>query len=366
MSAITQTQKVKRPFSLRGTWWVTVLMAAFALLAAYWLLNLVINWRCESSCVISTLSQTIRLATPIAFAALTGLLCERSGIVNIGIEGQMLMGAMVGYAVNLFSFQFFKQYMDAAAAGNLSRILAVFAGVLATVLLGLLLAVVSIKYKTDQIIGGTVINILSMGVTGYAYRQFLSQNLPPGPGTFPFMPIPLLSKIPVIGPILFNQKPLTYVMLILVVVIHYMLYFTPWGLRMRSVGEHPRAADTLGIDVNRMRYISVILGSMVAGLGGVWFTLEAVDVFSPLMTNGLGFIGLAAMIFGKWNPFGALIGALIFGLGSSVTSTISIFRPDIPSQIPQMLPYVLTIIVLTGVIGRAFPPAAENKPYEKQ
>jgi len=155
-------------------------------------------------------------------------------------------------------------------------------------------------------------------------------------------------------------------MLILVVVIHYMLYFTPWGLRMRSVGEHPRAADTLGIDVNRMRYISVILGSMVAGLGGVWFTLEAVDVFSPLMTNGLGFIGLAAMIFGKWNPFGALIGALIFGLGSSVTSTISIFRPDIPSQIPQMLPYVLTIIVLTGVIGRAFPPAAENKPYEKQ
>jgi simple sugar transport system permease protein len=175
-----------------------------------------------------------------------------------------------------------------------------------------------------------------------------------------------LSSIPIIGPILFTQKPLTYIMLILVVLIHYMLYFTPWGLRVRSVGEHPRAADTLGINVFKTRYISVVLGSILAGLGGVWFTLEAVDVFNPAMTNGLGFIGLAAMIFGKWNPFGALIGALIFGLGTSVTATVSIFRPDIPSQIPQMLPYLLTIIVLTGVIGRSVPPAAENTPYEKQ
>jgi ABC-type uncharacterized transport system permease subunit len=211
-----------------------------------------------------------------------------------------------------------------------------------------------------------VINMLALGVTGYFYRQYLAQNLPPGPGTFQFLPIPVLSQIPILGPILFNQKPLTYVMLILVVFVQYMLFFTPWGLRMRAVGEHPRAADTLGINVFRTRYISVALGSLVAGLGGVWFTLEAVDVFNPGMTNGLGFIGLAAMIFGKWNPFGALIGALIFGLGSSVTSIVSIFRPDIPSQIPQMLPYLLTIIVLTGVVGRAIPPAAENTPYDKQ
>jgi simple sugar transport system permease protein len=175
-----------------------------------------------------------------------------------------------------------------------------------------------------------------------------------------------LSSIPIIGPILFTQKPLTYIMLILVVFIHYMLYFTPWGLRMRSVGEHPRAADTLGINVFKTRYISVVLGSILAGLGGVWFTLEAVDVFNPQMTNGLGFIGLAAMIFGKWNPFGALVGALIFGLGTSVTSILSFNRPDIPSQIPQMLPYILTIVVLTGVIGRSVPPAAENTVYEKQ
>jgi general nucleoside transport system permease protein len=366
MNTSTPERKEAKRYNLRGAWWVTVLFAALGLYFAYWLLNLVIYNQCEMSCVVSTLQQTFRLATPIAFAALTGLLCERSGIVNIGIEGQMLMAAMVGYAVNLFGFQFLKDFIGVSAAGDWSRWLAVIAGILSTVILGLLLAVVSIKYKTDQIIGGTVINILSLGVTGYLYRQFLAQNLPPGPGTFPIVPIPGLSSIPIIGPILFTQKPLTYIMLILVVFIHYMLFFTPWGLRMRSVGEHPRAADTLGINVFKTRYISVVLGSIVAGLGGVWFTLEAVDVFNPQMTNGLGFIGLAAMIFGKWNPFGALIGALIFGLGTSVTATVSIFRPDIPSQIPQMLPYLLTIIVLTGVIGRAFPPAAENTPYEKQ
>ena len=366
MSTSTHERKEPRRYNLRSAWWVSLLFAIFGLLAAYWLLNLVIAGQCETSCVISTLQQTLRVATPIAFAALTGLMCERSGIVNIGIEGQMLMAAMVGYAVNLFGFQFLKNYIGVAAAGDWSRWLAVIAGIISTIILGLLLAVVSIKYKTDQVIGGTVINILSLGVTGYLYRQFLAQNLPPGPGTFPILPIPGLSSIPIIGPILFTQKPLTYIMLILVVFIHYILYFTPWGLRMRSVGEHPRAADTLGIDVFKMRYISVVLGSILAGLGGVWFTLEAVDVFNPQMTNGLGFIGLAAMIFGKWNPFGALVGALIFGLGTSVTATISIFRPDIPSQIPQMLPYILTIIVLTGVIGRSTPPAAENIPYEKQ
>ncbi|MEI6290277.1 MAG: ABC transporter permease, partial [Chloroflexota bacterium] len=227
-------------------------------------------------------------------------------------------------------------------------------------------AVISIKFKVDQIISGTVINILSIGVTGYVYRQFLAENLPAGPGTFPIIPIPFLSKIPFLGPILFTQKPLTYLMILSMFFIHYMLFYTPWGLRTRAIGEHPRAADTLGVDVNRMRYINVLWGGVLAGMGGLWFTLEGVDVFNPLMTNGLGFIGLAAMIFGKWTPFGSLIGALIFGLGSSVTTTISIFRPDIPSQFPQMLPYILTIIVLTGVVGRAVPPAAGGKVYEKQ
>ena len=346
--------------------WVTILLGLFALGIVWWLGNLVIGGKCDQKCLLDLLAQTLRVATPIAFAALCGVMCERSGIVNIGIEGQMLMAAMVGYAVNLFSYQWLKGFLNIDTAVTISRLLALFLGILATVLLAWLHAVISIKFKVDQIISGTVINILAIGLTGYIYRQFLADNLPAGPGTFPIIPIPWLSKIPIIGTIFFTQKPLTYMMLGLVIFIHYMLFYTPWGLRTRAIGEHPRAADTLGVDVIRMRYINVLWGGALAGLGGLWFTLEAVDVFNPLMTNGLGFIGLAAMIFGKWTPIGSLIGALIFGLGSSVTTTISIFRPDIPSQFPQMLPYILTIIVLTGVVGRAVSPAATGKVYEKQ
>jgi ABC-type uncharacterized transport system permease subunit len=365
----TATNTLARRTALRGArgaWWVTALLIGFGLTATWWLLNLVIGGQCREKCVIDTLAQMFRVATPIAFAAFCGVMCERAGVVDIGIEGKMLMGAMVGYAVNLFAFQALKDSMGIEAAGNLSRWLAVLAGVLSAMLLAALHAVVSIEFKANQIISGTVINILALGVTGYFYRQFLAENLPPGPGTFPIVNIPLLDKIPFLGPILFQQKPLTYIMFILVFAIQYVLFFTPWGLRTRAVGEHPRAADTLGINVFRTRYINVLVGGAIAGLAGVWFTLEAVDVFNPGMTNGLGFIGLAAMIFGKWSPFGALLGALIFGLGNSVTSTISIFRPDIPSQLPQMLPYLLTIIVLTGVVGRAIPPAADGEPYEKQ
>jgi simple sugar transport system permease protein len=227
-------------------------------------------------------------------------------------------------------------------------------------------AVVSIRFKTDQIISGTVINILAIGVTGYMYRQFLAENVPTGPGTFPPLNAPLLADMPIIGPILFQQKPIVYLMLLTAFLLHIVLLYTPWGLRTRAVGEHPKAADTLGVDVLRTRYVNVFIAGLIAGLGGAWFTLEAVDVFNPLMTNGLGFIGLAAMIFGNWMPLGALVGAFIFGLGSSVQATVSLFRPDIPSQFPQMLPYLLTIIVLTGVVGRATPPAADGQPYEKQ
>ncbi len=343
----------------------TILLTAFGLVAAWALLNLVIGGQCDGKCVVDALAQTLRVATPIAFAAFCGVLCERAGVVDIGIEGKMLMAAMAAYSVNLFGFQLLQDALGPVAAGNVSRWLALVMAVASALLLAGLHAVFSIRFKSDQIISGTVINILAIGITGYMYRAFLAENLPAGPGTFPLVPIPLLAEIPVLGPILFHQKPLTYLMLALAVGIYWMLFYTQWGLRVRAVGEHPRAADTLGIDVLRTRYINTLLGGVVAGLGGAWFTLEAVDVFSPLMTNGLGFIGLAAMIFGKWNPFGALLGALLFGLGNSVTATVSIFRPDIPSQIPQMLPYLLTIIVLTGVVGRAVAPAADGQPYEK-
>jgi general nucleoside transport system permease protein len=363
---MTTTTKGPKLRSWRSSPWLTVLLTVTGLVVLWWLLGWVTGRVCDVKCISDNLSSTLRYATPIAFAAFCGLMCERAGVVNIGIEGKMLMAAMVAYAVNLYSFQYFKTQMNLELAGNMSRSLALLMAVLAAVLMAALHAVVSIRFKADQIISGTVLNIMALGVTGYCYRQFLAQNVPAGPGTFPIWNVPGLSQIPILGPVLFQQKLLTYTMLILTLVIHFVLFYTTWGLRTRAVGEHPRAADTLGVNVYFMRYANVLIGGAIAGLGGAWFTLEAVDTFSAGMTNGIGFIGLAAMIFGKWSPLGALGGALIFGLGNSITSTVSIFRADIPSMIPQMLPYLLTIIVLTGVVGRAVAPAADGTPYDKQ
>lgn len=347
---------------------VNIAFGIFTAILIYWVFNAVIGGTCDAQCVMSTLNQAIRYAAPVALAAYCGLMCERAAVINIGIEGMMLMGAMVGYGVNVYAFTAMKSGgMDVVTAGELSRWLALTLAVVSSGLLALLHGVVSIRFKTDQIISGTVINILALGITGYFYRQYLAQNIPPGPGTFQPFDIPLLAQIPVVGPIIFaGQKPIVYFMLVVTLLIHYVLFYTPWGLRTRAVGENPRAADTLGINVFRVRYINVLMGGLLAGFGGAWFTLEAVDVFNPMMTNGLGFIGLAAMIFGNWSPFGALAGALIFGLGNTITTTLSFSRPDIPSQFPQMLPYVLTILVLTGFVGRATPPAADGQPYEKQ
>jgi ABC-type uncharacterized transport system permease subunit len=347
---------------------VTALFTLFGAFFAYLLFNAIIGGQCDARCVTGILNQTVRSAAPIALAAYCGVMCERAGVINIGIEGMMLMGAMVGYLVDVYAFVSLQNSgMDPAVAGGYARIAGLVCAVLSGALLSLLHAVVSIRYKTNQIISGTVINILAVGLTGYVYRQYLAENVPTGPGTFPPFDIPLLSQIPILGSIFFaDQKPIVYLMLVLTLVLHVVLFQTQWGLRTRAVGEHPRAADTLGINVIRTRYINTIVGGLIAGLAGAWFTLEAVDVFNPLMTNGLGFIGLAAMIFGNWSPLGAFVGALIFGLGSSVQATISIFRPDIPSQFPQMLPYIMTMIVLTGVVGRATAPAADGEPYEKQ
>ncbi len=367
-NTIAKATPKRRGLAFNSRQWVTLIFIGVAIVAAFLLFNAIIGGKCDSNCVIQSLNQAIRYAAPIALAAYCGLMCERAAVINIGIEGMMLTAAMVGYGVNVYAFTALKDGgMSVAAAGDASRVLALALAIAASVLLSLLHAITSIRFKADQIISGTVINILALGLTGYLYRQYLAQNIPAGPGTFPPFDIPLLSQIPVVGAILFQgQKPIVYFMLVITVVIHYVLFYTPWGLRTRAVGENPRAADTLGINVIRTRYINVLLGGVLAGFGGAWFTLEAVDVFNPQMTNGLGFIGLAAMIFGNWTPFGALVGALIFGIGNTVTTTISIFRPDIPSQFPQMLPYILTILVLTGFVGRAIPPAADGQPYEKQ
>ena len=301
--------------------------------------------------LVDMLARMVRLATPIVLGALAGILCERSGVVNIAIEGLMLTGACLGF-------------IAAVVVGN-TWIGLLFA-LLASGTLVMLHALLSIRFKTDQIISGTVINILAVGVTGYLRNNVILPLEQQGAGgaALPTIPIPLLSSIPVLGPIFFNHKPITYLMLILVPVMHILLFRTPWGMRTRAIGEHPRAADTMGINVNRMRYMNVFFSGLMAGLAGAWFSLEATFNFDDLMTNGRGFIALAAMIFGKWTPFGSLAGALIFSSSDALQIKIQGFDFALPAQFLQMMPYVITIIVLAGVIGRARPPAAVGQPYD--
>jgi ABC-type uncharacterized transport system permease subunit len=233
--------------------------------------------------------------------------------------------------------------------------------------MGALLAVLAIRYKVNQIIAGTAINILATGLTSYFSSRYL-QSIPElnRPSTFVQFPLPVLSRIPLLGPVLFTNTVPVYLMLILVGAIHVMLFYTRWGLRTRAVGEHPKAADTLGVNVFKTRYINVILGGMVAGLGGAYLVLSSVARFDENMTAGRGFIGLAAMIFGKWNPIGAFAASLIFGFADSLRTNLAILRVPIPSQFLLMAPYLVTMIVLAGVVGRAIPPAADGQPYEKQ
>jgi simple sugar transport system permease protein len=299
------------------------------------------------SVTVAVLASTVRQSTPLVLGALCGLIGERSGVTNIGIEGQMLMSAFTGFLVNVYT-------------GNL--LLAVIAGMLTGALLGSLLAFMSVTLKVDQIIGGTVINILALGLTGYFYAAGLTTQ-----GKLQPIPLGPLAQIPLIGPVLFNHPPITYTTIILVFLVHYVLFHTRWGLRTRSVGEHPRAADTVGINVYKMRYANVIIGGAIAGLAGAFLTLEAVGSFERGMTNGRGFVALAVMIFGKWTPFGAWAAALLFGLASAIQTQLQFGgRIDIPHQFIGMLPYLLTIVVLAGFGGRARPPAAVGTPYEKE
>jgi simple sugar transport system permease protein len=290
-------------------------------------------------------------AVPLTLGALSGVLCERSGVVNIAIEGMMLTGAFVG-----------------ALVGSLTNIwIGLFAAVLAGGALAAVLAVLSIKYKTDQIIAGTVINIFATGITSFLSARFLQKypNLN-DPGRFPTIKIPVLSDIPIIGPIMFQHNIFVYAVFIFLIVITIALYYTRWGLRTRSVGEHPKAADTLGINVFRTRYISVILGGFMAGFGGAYFTLGSVGRFDELMTAGRGFIGLAAMIFGNWNPFGSFSAGLLFGFFDALASKLAILKVPIPSEIMLMFPYIATMVILAGVVGRGHMPAADGQPYEKE
>jgi len=293
------------------------------------------------------LNATLRQSTPLVLGALCGLLCERSGVINIGIEGEMLLSAFVGFLVTV-------------ATRNL--IVGVLAGMTMGALLGLFLAFMSVNLKMDQIIGGTVINILALGLTSFFYQA--GQTIP---GKLPPIELGFLAKLPLLGPVLFRNPPITYTALILVFVVHYALFYTRWGLRTRAVGEHPRAADTVGINVYRMRYMNVIIGGAIAGLAGAFLTLESVGSFERAMTNGRGFVALAVMIFGKWTPLGAWGAALLFGFANAVQTQLQFSGTlQIPHQFIGMLPYVLTIVVLAGFVGRSRPPAAVGQPYETE
>lgn len=292
-------------------------------------------------------------ATPIALAALSGIWSERSGVVNIGIEGMMLAGA--------FTSVVFASVSDSLFVG-------VLAGVLGGMLLALVHAVLSIRFKVDQIVSGTGIIILALGLTSYLQRAVLNiypELNQPGPA-ISAVGIPALWKTPVLGPVLFNQSPIIYTLFLLLAVTHIIMYYTRWGLRIRAVGEHPTAADTLGINVFRTRYISVLVSGAIAGLAGTYMSIGAAGRFNEGMTAGKGFLGLAAMIFGNWNPAGALLGSLIFGFFDSWQGKLAILQVGIAPDLLGMAPYLATMVVLAGIVGRARMPAADGQPYEKQ
>jgi simple sugar transport system permease protein len=241
-------------------------------------------------------------------------------------------------------------------------------GMLTGMMVAALHAVLVIQFKVDQIISGVAVNIVGTGASSFISNRYLQLNAAHmnNSGIFPNIPIPGLVKIPILGPVIFENNIMVYLMLFVVGITFVVLFYTRWGLRTRAVGEHPKAADTLGINVYKTRYVNVILGGMIAGMGGAYFTVGSVGRFDKLMTAGKGFIGLAAMIFGNWNPIGALGSSLIFGFADSLQIKMQILDIPVPTEFLQMAPYIVTIIVLAGLVGRVHPPAADGSPYDKQ
>jgi len=301
--------------------------------------------------LVSMLDATVSSSTPIALGALSGILCERAGVVNIGIEGMLLGGAFSGVVLG----SLFGGWVGLLAATLTGGVLA------------LLLAVLAVHFRVDQIIIGVVINILVLGLTSFLTAQVLVKRpeLNDAP-IFEAIKIPILGDIPVLGPMLFDQTIIVYGMFVLIAVVSFFLFRTRWGLRTRSVGENPKAADTLGVSVARVRYMAVLYGGMVGGFAGAWFTIGTVGRFDEGMTGGRGFIGLAAMIFGAWNPIGAFFAALVFGFFDSLQQKFAVLETPIPSEFLAMAPYLVTIIVVAGLVGRARPPAADGQPYQKE
>jgi len=304
----------------------------------------------QSFSFVGVLVSTVGYSTPIVLGALSGIICERSGIINIAIEGMMLNGAFMAVLV-----------------GSLTNFwVGVLAAMVTSALLAWVLAWLAIRFKVDQVIVGFFINFFVLGLTSFLSKRLLSEH-----SNWNFvdtqkpLEIPLLHNIPLLGPVLFEQTIYVYIAFTAVFVLTWLLFRTRWGLRTRSVGEHPRAADTLGINVVRVRYRNVIIAGGVAGFGGSWFASN-VGQFNPNMTGGRGFIALAVVIVGRWHPIGALCAALVFGLFDSLADKLTLLNTGIPSEFIAMLPYLATIVVVCGFVGRSRGPAAEGQPYESQ
>jgi simple sugar transport system permease protein len=298
------------------------------------------------------LQGALLLSVPLIFGSMAGVLSERSGVVNIAIEGQLLAGAFVSGVVASLTHSTFLGLVVAPLAGCL---------------ISTLLALFAINFAIDQIILGFVLNVLVYGITDFLYKKLLipyQSTWNSGP-TLPALKIPILWKIPIIGPILFDQSIIVYLMYAVIFFINFSLFKTKWGLRTRAVGEHPTAADSVGIKVNRLRFMNVMVAGLVAGLGGAYFTVGGVGAFNKEMTAGKGFIALAALIFGRWTPWGAVSAALLFGFADNLQSVLGIIGTPIPSEFMLMVPYLATVIAVTGFVGRVRAPAADGTPYKR-
>ena len=333
-----------------ATWMIAIAAILFVLSFLIWV---VAGADITTISLASLLAGAVVLAVPLVFGSLSGVLCERAGVVNIAIEGQLLGGAFTAALVSSLTKNAFAGLIAAGIAGAL---------------VSLILALFSIKYVVNQIIVGVVLNVLVSGITGFLFTTVMQEDpeLYNKPVHLPVIDIPGLSAIPVIGPILFKQSVIGYLMYLAVFIVWFGLFKTKWGLRVRAVGEHPKAADTLGIKVNRTRFWNVTLGGIVAGIGGSFFTLVAIDSFTKEISGGRGFIALAAVIFGRWNPIGAFLAALLFGFADNLQVILTIIGTPVPSQFMAMMPYLVTIFAVAGLVGRSRGPAAAGEPYVKE
>ncbi|WEG07951.1 ABC transporter permease [Microbacterium horticulturae] len=328
--------------------WVSIVFAVIAMFAF-------LTWAAQDGGVVpvaGTLAGALSLSVPLVYGALAGVIGERGGVVNIAIEGQLLLGAFTAVLLSSITRNPFVGLVGAIIGG---------------VMVAFVLAAFAIRYLVDQIIVGVVLNVLVSGLTGFLYGALLAPNEAAlnNAVTFPRWKIPLLGDIPVIGPVFFNQTFIVYLMYVVVAIVAWGLYRTRWGLRLRSVGEHPQAADTVGIKVNPTRFWNVLLAGAIAGIGGAYFTLVSVPQFTKDMTAGLGFIALAAVIFGGWDPIKATLAALLFGFATSLQNLLSVLSTPIPSEFMLMLPYVVTILAVAGFAGKITAPAADGSPYIK-